>query len=169
MARTRPRPRTDRAGRHPNGPRTVALPRKDLVTNLRAASDKLRASNSPQLADTVDELLQPGGWAKLRRAIEPVTLVTKPLKLSVEDRDHYLAASTAAGSSLTEDAVEGLRAFVAGTFSTEGHPRRTTGGGPFVTTSFRVPEDLLQQIDAGVRIGYVVKAWLARKYPKSAE
>lgn len=171
MTYARTRPPGHPGGRHPNGPRTVPVPRKDLVANLRAASAKLRTDGAPKLADTVDELLQPGGWSKLRSAVDPVELVTKPLKLTSEDRDYYLAAIANADRTLTEDAIEALQAFADGTFSPEGHPRRSANpsGLPLVTTSFRVPMALLQRIDPSVRVGYVVKAWLAHKYPKPAE
>ncbi|MFC9736121.1 hypothetical protein ACFWG5_34825 [Streptomyces hydrogenans] len=181
MARTQTRPPTFRSGRPPKGPRPVATAREKLLTDLRAASAHLRATDAPELADTVDTLLTPAGWGQLRRAVEPDTdNRNEMIRLSEAAHRHYEQAATAAGSTLTADVSEGLRAFADGSFSPAGYPRREAGSRAQSHMNVRIADDLRADFAAAVTarttelgykttIGHVAKAWLAHKYPLSAK
>ncbi len=70
MPYARNRPPTAPSGRPSKGPRPVTSASTKLLSNLRAASTHLRATDADELANTVDDLLTPNGWRNLRTAVE---------------------------------------------------------------------------------------------------
>lgn len=179
-ARNRP-PTARRGGRPPKGPRPVASKNEQLLTDLRATADHLRSTDKPTLADTVEDLLAPGGWGRLRRAVEADT-TAKNFNISIDKAAHvrYQAASEAAGSNLSADVVEGLRAFIDGDFSPANYPRRSAGSGSSTYLNARLADDLRSDFEGAVEaranelgfkttIGHVVKAYLAHKYAQPAK
>ncbi|MGW5003213.1 hypothetical protein ACWEP8_36795 [Streptomyces hydrogenans] len=159
----------------------MATAPKKLIADLTAASNKLRDVGAPELADTVDSLLTPAGWGQLRRAVEPSTdNRNEMIRIGEAAHRHYEQAATAAGSTLTADVSEGLRAFADGTFSPAGYPRREAGSKAQSHMNVRIADDLRAAFAAAVTarttelgykttIGHVAKAWLAHKYPLPAK
>ncbi|MFE7547006.1 hypothetical protein [Streptomyces gardneri] len=180
MATNHDRPPNARHGRRhpPKGPRPVASTPNKLRTDLRAASQHLRDTGAPALARTVDSLLDPTGWEQLRRATgsDSTTARNVPIPINADLRATYQQAAEAAGSNLTSDVLEGLRAFIDGEFSPAGYPRRNPGTpdtGTFLNV--RIPESIQEAVKATAEerkdaigfkttLNHVAKAWLAHKY-----
>ncbi|MFF6844680.1 hypothetical protein ACFY8X_38820 [Streptomyces tanashiensis] len=145
-----------------------------LLTNLRAASTKLTEAGAPELAATVDDLLAPGGWGRLRNATEAGTAAPNvPIHMPLVTR----AAIQQASSTVPADVAEGLEAFIAGTFSpaANAHRARRNTGLETGNLNVRVDADLKARFQAAVEqreseLGYkpalshVAKAWLIEKY-----
>lgn len=177
-ARTRP-PSTRIGGRPPKGPRPVASKSEKLLADIRAAADHLRATDAPDLADTINGLLTPSGWQNLRRATSPGD-PNEPISMNAQDLDAYQAAAEAADTTLSAVVTEGLRAFIAGDFSPAAYPRRVRNSSASRRNlNFRLSAELREEFKqaAAARkdelgyvttIGHVAKAWLATTYRKSA-
>ncbi|MFB7359643.1 hypothetical protein [Streptomyces gardneri] len=154
----------------------MASTKDQLLTNLRDAARHLNATDKPELAKTVAGLLEDRGWVLLRMAVEDDrTAKNFPISINKVLHDRVKKASEAAGRDLTQDVVEGLRAFIDGGFSPAGYPRRGTGESGSTTMNVRLPDDLqtsfaevaeARQAELGYKttIGHVVKAYLAHKY-----
>lgn len=177
-ARTRP-PSTRIGGRPPKGPRPMATKSEKLLTDIRAAAQKLRETDAPDLADTIDGLLGPSGWQDLRRALSPAR-PNEPIFIDAEALAAYQEAAAAAGTNLSVVVTAGLRAFIDGNFSPATYPRRSKSSGPSRNLNFRLSAELREEFKqaAAARkdelgyvttIGHVAKAWLATMYPQPAK
>ncbi|MFI0929647.1 hypothetical protein ACH4TP_37850 [Streptomyces sp. NPDC021012] len=159
----------------------MATKSEKLLTNLRTISTRLREEDEPDLAGTVESLLEPTGWGALRRAIEAESKGDKgdafPIGIQPDLHEKYKALSP----NLTKDVIEGLTAFIDGTFSPAGYPRRgATGSAKKASLNVRLPAELKESFAAAAEarkaelgytttIGHVAKAWLAHKYAQPAQ
>lgn len=174
-------PNRRHGGRPPKGPRPVPTKSKQLLADLRTASTRLREENEPELAGAVESLLEPTGWGALRRAIEAESKGDKGDLFSVGIQPDLHEKYRAASPNLTKDIIEGLTAFIDGTFSPAGYPRRgATGSAKKASLNFRLPNELKESFAAAAEaragelgytttIGHVAKAWLANKYAQPAK
>ncbi|MEU6016944.1 hypothetical protein ABZ826_23705 [Streptomyces sp. NPDC047515] len=141
---------------------------------LTAASARLREVDSPHLADAVDEVLAPGAWGLIRKAEQvenPEKAGDPNLPISMPNflRDEIKELAAAAGANLTADVVEGLNAYVAGTFTPVDLPRATRGNATGTANlNVRIPRALREQVEAkdddGPSPALVGRDWLMRKY-----
>ena len=183
---------SSRPGRPPRGPRTLPSTNKALRTRLTAAADQLRADGHPVFADSIDEVLAPNGWGKLRRSDPSASTGNDSLglRMPASIRDAIKERNAAANKRLpkgsetqtiTADANEGLRHFVDGRMEpwelargdawVEGFPM-----GEMVNLNLRPDPALKAQADAllgpdhkeewgwDMRASHVVIGWLMHKY-----
>jgi hypothetical protein len=157
----------------------MATKTEKLLTDIRAAADHLRATDAPDLADTIDGLLGPSGWQDLRRALSPAR-PNEPIFMDAQDLDAYQAAAEAADTNLSAVVTEGLRAFIAGDFSPAAYPRRGKSSGASRNLNFRLSAELRESFKQAAAdrkdelgyvttIGHVAKAWLAQTFPQPAK
>ncbi|MFH8581657.1 hypothetical protein [Streptomyces zaomyceticus] len=176
-ARNRP-PTAPRGGRPSKGSRSVTSKDKQLLTDLRAAADHLRAKEAPELGDVVAGLLAPDGWVRLRKAFYADSIPPNmSISVNSEEKAWYQAAAKAAGRDLTTDVITGLRAFIDGEFSPVNYPRRSNDSSGNTTLNVRVSTDLRAEVKDAIEareaevgkttIGHVVRAWLAHTYISS--
>ena len=159
------------------------MARKDdqIRQTIADAASHLRNAGKPDFADAIDLVLAPSGWGVLRRS-DPETGdsasdPTLPIRISEVDRDRIRAAQEKAGNKLTDDANEGLAAFIAGTFSPEQPARSVRGSGVRkVGMSVRPDPGLFKKAEQAAvertdelgwtpRPMHIVLAWLLEKYP----
>ncbi|MFB7867399.1 hypothetical protein [Streptomyces sp. NPDC056069] len=149
-----------------------------FLADLRAASTRLTKAGAPELAATVDSLLLPNGWSRLRHAMEsdnadPNLAVHMPLVLRAAIQD----AAKAAGDSLPSAVAAGIEEFIAGRFSPSAgaHRARRNTGLATGNLNVRVSADLRarfqdavtareKELEYAPALGHVVKAWLIEKY-----
>ncbi|TXS51639.1 hypothetical protein [Streptomyces sp. t39] len=115
----------------------------DLRRQLTQASAFLSENGAPQLAQAVDTVLAPGGWALIKPAISS----GKNMAIAVPEalRDELHAAAKAAGDSLTDIVNEGFDLTVNGSY-TPHIPARERGTVPKVLKNLNVtPDDTLRQ------------------------
>ncbi|MFJ7990303.1 hypothetical protein [Streptomyces sp. NPDC096351] len=150
----------------------------ELVTKLRAASARLTDAGAPELAATVDDLLAPGGWGRLRHATESDTAAPNvPIHMPLVVRTAIQQAAKSAGRNVPTDVAEGLEEFIAGRFRPAAGANRVRRGTGLESGNLnvRVDADLKARFAAAVEehggaLGYkpalshVAKAWLIEKY-----
>lgn len=188
MTRPPGRPRSER--RKPKG-RPVALSPKDqdIHDRLVAASTKLNQVGEPGLAEAVDLVLTPEGAAFVGRlrverhtqAIESGDAFPNlPVSMETALRDRLKAAAKAEKASLTDEAHEALRRFVAGDFRPTRPKRSEYGAGTEkVNLNLRIDPELRRQADeAGKELAdelgwkplasHVIRDWLVHRFPAAA-
>jgi hypothetical protein len=146
----------------------------ELLTNLRAASTKLTEVSAPELAATIDGLLAPGGWGRLRSATEADnTAQNVPVRMPLVLRSAIQDAAKTAGDSLPAVVAEGLQEFIAGTFrpAANAHRVRRNSGLEMATLNVRIDAELkdrfretAETLAHNPAINHIVKAWLIEKY-----
>ena len=158
----------------------MALHAKDQKhrDNLTAAAATLREAGKPDLAESVDMVLSPEGAAFIKRLrfdrleteAEGTTI---PVRVQEAERDLLHERAKAAGESLSKQADEGLRRFVAGTFTPQPRKRaRRNSFGTAVNLNVKTDDALTEQAaakckqlkEAGQRmpLSTVVYDWLCR-------
>jgi len=155
-----------------------------LRDNARAAAVKLREVGEPVLADAVETLLTPNGWAILGRlrSGEGGTELSpnKSMWLETSLKQRAIAGAEADRRDVLSVVVEGLEKFLRGEFVPSRPPRAPRGSAPSKTSlTARVPDDLW---DAATTYGaehaeelgwtpvasQVAVAYLAQLYPEPA-
>lgn len=153
-----------------------------LRDTVRAAVTKLHEVGEPDLADAVDTLLTPNGWAvlgRLRSGEGGTNLPrNKSMWLEVALKQRVLAGAEAEGRDVVSIASEGLEKFLAGQFVPEQPARATRGSAPTKTSlTPRIPDDLWDSATAygeahAEELGWtpvasqVVVAYFAQLYPE---
>ncbi|MFD3336078.1 hypothetical protein ACFWV1_26040 [Streptomyces sp. NPDC058700] len=123
------------------------MSRELIRARLIVASEKLRPTD-PLLADTVDEVLAPGGWKLLKPPSTTATGKNLSIAMRREVRDELKDKTTS--TSLSEATDKAFEEFLAGTFVPDAPParaRRNSGvTAETVNLNVRVNGDLLQQV-----------------------
>jgi hypothetical protein len=86
----------------------------DLRARLKKASAQLRADGHPELSSSVDAILAPGGWSKLRNEAGAPSASNLPLFMPETLREALKEAADDKDVSLAAVVNEGLRAAVEG-------------------------------------------------------
>ncbi|THA29159.1 hypothetical protein E6R18_24930 [Streptomyces sp. A1277] len=89
---------------------------RDLRAQLAAASTRLREVDSPDLADAVDEVLTPRGWAALR-ATESIRANNLSIFLTAIDRDRITSGAKSARTTISDAVNAGFRKVIAGEYT----------------------------------------------------
>ncbi|MFB7592412.1 hypothetical protein [Streptomyces sp. NPDC056169] len=125
------------------------MSRRPSIETVRArlivASEKLRPID-PLLADTVDEVLAPGGWQLLK---PPAASTGGGHPLSIGMNRAVRDALHETSTSLSADVNEAFEEFLAGTFTPDAPVRARRNSGATAETvnlNVRVNPDLLQQV-----------------------
>ncbi|HEX5569693.1 MAG TPA: hypothetical protein VFY14_22700 [Streptomyces sp.] len=154
---------------------------------LTEASAVLSRHGRPDLADAVEYVNSPRGFATVERLYGPAYLKevlpsirpdNMPIGMERQAREHIKAAAKAAGDTLTEVVEEGLRAFVAGEFRPGKPARAAYGQGDRVNLNLRPDAALVEQAaelcqDEALaaelgwepRVTTVARLWLLERYP----
>jgi hypothetical protein len=148
------------------------MPTESLRSRLTAASARLREVDSPALAEAVDAVLAPNGWAQLRTSDPSVSGGTErnlAMNMPESIRDQIVAAVEAdpGAASVTAKVNEGYVAYLAGRFTPRKRPaqRSAQGGGKRVNLNVRPSGALRQQVtDAGASAAGIGTEYLMSQY-----
>jgi hypothetical protein len=154
VAKPHTRPPAYSSGRRPpKGPTVAARPKPDaLRASLITASEVLRQDGHAYLADAVDTVLEPRGWELLRPPAPTSSAPNLAIHMNVEIRELLKVKAKDAGVSLSADANEAFREFLAGTFVPSKPIRsRRNSGAEKGNLNLGPDADLLQQVQAKVK------------------
>lgn len=149
--RTRPPTQSRFRRRPPKGPRHVA---SDLRSRLKKAAAQLKADGHPELSASVEAVLAPGGWSKLRADAGAASASNLPLFMTKSLREALKDAADAMDVSLGALVTEGFRAVVEGRWTP-----------PAPVRSKRGSQAGEQKVNLNVRVDDVARADLEAKLP----
>ncbi|MFD6149397.1 hypothetical protein [Streptomyces sp. NPDC060243] len=145
------------------------MSRRNLRPRLATASQTLKQTGHPDLADAIDEILTTDGWQALRVAVSGGPRGLFALRMPVSHKE-ALARLENAGEDVSAEANAGLQAYVDGTFHVT-KPARAARGASAPKGNFyvRVAPDLLGEArekgaEAGVLPMHVIIAWLRERF-----
>lgn len=158
-------------------PRSRRLTPETVRARLTVASDRLRESGDPDLAEAIDAVTAPRGWELLKKPAKETTAdPNMALWMNKAIKDAIHAKARAAGDSLPDVVDEGFRAFLAGDF-VPAKPLRSARGSatPKDNLNVRPSKELRDQVEAlcpersaelgwKVTPGLVAAAWLYEEY-----
>lgn len=149
--RTRPPTQSRFRRRPPKGPRHVA---SDLRARLKKAAAQLRTDGHPELSASVEAVLAPGGWSKLRADVVTAPTSNFPLFMTVSLREALKDAADEKDVSLGALVSEGFRAVVDGRWTPPAPVRAKRGS--------LAGE---QKVNLNVRVEVAARAALEEKLP----
>ena len=153
--RTRPPNQSRFRRRPPKGPRHVA---SDLRSRLKKAAAQLKADGHPELSATVEAVLAPGGWSKLRAEPGAASASNLPLFMPEPLREALKAAADTKDVSLGALVTEGFRAAVQGSWTP-----------PAAVRAERGSLAAQRKVNLNVRVDDVARADLEERLPALSE
>lgn len=157
------------------------------VTELAQAAAHLRDTGKPQLADAVDFVLTPEGFAFLKRQRESWLIAEGHLHPNFamavprSVREEIYKNAKAQGADLAQQATQALNEFLAGTY-TPFRPARAARGSnvEMVNMNIRVEMALRSAADAAgkeraeefgwaPRASHVITSWLVQHFTKASQ
>lgn len=149
--RTRPPNQSRFRRRPPKGPRHVA---SDLRTRLKKAAAQLKADGHSELSASVEAVLAPGGWSKLRAEAGTASASNLPLFMPESLREALKTAADDKDVSLGALVTEGFRAAAEGRWTPPAPVRAKRGA----LAGQR-------QVNLNVRVDDIARADLEEKLP----